>query len=60
MGVLAEIRPAVALAPQREAVAIGGEMLVGAAKEVSAGAADHRCCASSRRSGGGGSAGRRF
>jgi hypothetical protein len=29
---------------QREAVASGDEMLVGAAKEVSAGASDHECC----------------
>jgi hypothetical protein len=32
-----------ALPAQREAVATGDEMLVGAAKEVSAGAADHQC-----------------
>ena len=31
-------------AAQREAIASGDEMLVGAAKEVTAGAADHPCC----------------
>ncbi len=35
---------ACAVSAQREAVASGDEMLVGAAKEVSAGAADHQCC----------------